>query len=101
MTLAIPPSTICPRLTRAQAQKLHNLKRSGHNVVAYESLSGDRLSAVVFITTRTEFAIRDDGTTLDVAALVADGTLPARSDSGRRRSLRNPSDSNERSNDVH
>jgi hypothetical protein len=101
MTLPSPPNTICPALTQAQARKLNHLKRSGHNVVAYESLIGDRMSAVVFITTRTEFAISDDGTTLDVAALVADGTLPARSDSGRRRSLRNPSDNDDRSNDVH
>jgi hypothetical protein len=92
MTLSPPPTTICPRLTQAQARQLAHIKRNGHNVVAYESLFGDRLSAVVFITSRKEFAIRDDGTTLDVDALVADGSLPPRSDRGRRRSLRQETD---------
>lgn len=73
---------------------MSNLKREGHNVVAYESVEGDRLSAVVFVTSRTEFAIDTDGTTLDLDSLVADGTLPARSSSGRRRSLREHPDDN-------
>lgn len=93
MPLETPPSTICPELTQAQAKRLHALKRSGHNVVAYEAIVGDRISAVVFVTTRTQFAIGDDGTILDLDQLEADGTLPARSSSGRRRSLReNPDD---------
>lgn len=93
MTLEAPPSTICPTLTIEQARRLSALKREGHNVVAYESLTGDRLSAVVFVTSRTEFAIDTDGNTLDTSALEADGSLPPSPARRRRRSLRNPAGS--------
>lgn len=90
MTLGTPEATICPRLTMEQARRLNALKREGHHVVAYESLIGDRFSAVVFVTSRTEFAIDTDGNTLDTDALEADGSLPPSPARRRRRSLRNP-----------
>lgn len=90
MALAKPPQSICPALTQAQAKYLNNLKRSGHNVVAYEGVAGPGISAVVFVTTRTEFAVNQDGTILDLDQLVADGSLPPSPARRRRRSLRNP-----------
>jgi hypothetical protein len=96
MTFAfdIPPSTICPRLTMHQARTLSHLKRNGNHIVGYEAVvgidsDGQRINAVVFVTSRTEFAVNTDGTTLDLDALEADGSLPPSPARGRRRSLRN------------
>jgi hypothetical protein len=80
-----PPSTICPKLTRAQARRLAHLKRSGHYITGYEGVIGDNFTAVVFITSRTEFTVHEDGTDLSADELAL---LPARPSSGRRRSLR-------------
>ena len=74
-----------PVLTQAQARRLAHLKRSGHYITGYETVADTQ--TVVFITSRTEFAVLADGTTLDSASAEY---MPARPSSGRRRSLRNP-----------
>ena len=84
MTLSSPSSTICPRLTIEQARRLNAIKRE-HNVIGYEANFGPLPydTYVVFVTTRNEFAVLPDGTILSPSS-----DLPARSASGRRRSLR-------------
>jgi hypothetical protein len=80
-----PPALRQPNLTQGQARRLAHIKRSGYYVTGFETVEGDNITALVIITSRTEFIMDLDGKDLDAQQ---SASLPARPSSGRRRSLR-------------